>query len=73
MAPDEQRGPFATYRWARQPANRPVGHPRAGGPHYGVVEATEVLYAAPILVGLGAPTDSADPLFRLNEDAWAMC
>ena len=73
---EERRGPFPTYRWARQPPNRPHGHPQAGGPHYGVVEASEVLYAAPMMTGLGEMPGSADPLFRLNMDMcmcmWAM-
>ena len=40
-----------------------AGHPRAGGPHYGVVEASEVLYAAPMMTGLGESPRSDDPLF----------
>ena len=50
----------------------PAGQPRAGGPHYGVVEASEVLYAAPMMTGLGESPRSNDPLFRLNLDMWAM-
>ena len=74
MTAEERRGPFPTYRWARQPGNRPAGHPRANGPHYGVVvEASEVLYAAPMMTGLGETPRSDDPpLFRLNMDMWAM-
>ena len=72
MTDEERRGPFPTYRWARQPRNRPVGHPAANGPHYGVLEASGVLYAAPIMTGLGESPDSDDPLFRLNVDMWAM-
>ena len=56
-----------------QPENRPVGHPPAGGPHYGAVEASEVLYAAPLMIGLGALPGSADPLFRLNLDTCGPC
>ena len=68
LSAEECRGPFPMFRWARQPENRPVGHPPAGGPHYGAVEASEVLYAAPLMIGLGALPGSADPLFRLNLD-----
>ena len=48
-----------------------AGQSRAGGPHYGVVEASEVLYAAPMMTGLGESPSSDDPLFRLNVDMWA--
>ena len=47
----------------RQDGYLPAGHPRAGGPHYGVVEASEVLYAAPMMTGLGESPRSDDPLF----------
>ena len=52
-------------------ATAPSADPRAGGPQYGVIEASEVLHAAPVMVGLGALADDPDPLFRLNEDMWA--
>ena len=73
LSAEECRGPFSMFRWARQPENRPVGHPPAGGPHYGAVEASEVLYAAPLMIGLGALPGSADPLFRLNLDICGPC
>ena len=72
LTEEERRGPFPLYRWARQPRRRPAGHPPARGPHYGVVEASTVLYAAPMLTGLGEDPRSDDPLFRLNVDMWAL-
>ena len=73
LSAEECRGPFPMFRWARQPENRPVGHPPAGGPHYGAAETSEVLYAAPLMIGLGALPGSADPLFRLNLDICGPC
>ena len=45
------------------------GHPVAGSPHYGVVAAESVLYAAPLLVapsGIGLD----DPVYHLVTDMW---
>ena len=60
----ETRGPFDAYRWAVYPLGR-VGHPRKGGPWYGVVHASKVMYRVHMVRSLHDQT-----LFRLNTDVW---
>ena len=68
---DEKRGPFATYRWARHPGNESgrTSHPQKGSAQYGIVAATNLLYAAPMMA-TSATYTSTDPLFRLATDMW---
>ena len=71
MTANEARGPFAAYRWECHPGSRRWGHPVAGTPHYGVINADSVLYTAPMIASLATYSD-AHPLFRLNTDMWDM-
>ena len=63
-------GPFETYRWSIFPGSHRSGHPPGGGPHYGVVAADSIMYRAPIIASLLDDLGAADPLFRLNDDAY---
>ena len=64
----EKAGPYQSFRWATHTGSFHNGHPAGGRPHYGVVDAGQVRYCAPLQVGPADPADSADPLFRLNTD-----
>ena len=66
----ELRGPFKAYRWSVFPGSRFVGHPPTGAPNFGVVDVSSVVYAAPLVPSLEDAHDAADPLYRLNTDAW---
>ena len=68
---DEARGPFASYYWSKCPGSAKWGHPAAGQPHYGVIGAESVLYAAPMIPTLATYLEK-DPQFRLNTDMWDM-
>jgi len=50
------------------------GHPLAGSPHYGVVAAEAILYAAPLLVTprnlVGWDRTQEDPIYHLVTDMW---
>ena len=60
----EVRGPFESYRWAVYPRGR-AGHPARGGPWYGVVDVSSILYRVHMVRSMH---DS--DLFRLNTDVW---
>ena len=60
----ETRGPFDAYRWATYPKGR-HGHPKKGGPWYGVVNACDVMYRVHMVRSL-----DDESLFRLNTDIW---
>lgn len=60
----ESRGPFETYRWAIYPRGR-EGHPQRGGPWYGVVHTSKIMYRVHMVRSMH---DSE--LFRLNTDVW---
>ena len=46
--------------------------PPTGAPNFGVVDVSSVVYAAPLVRSLEDAHDAADPLYRLNTDAWEM-
>jgi len=60
----EVRGAFESYRWAAYPRGR-QGHPARGGPWYGVVDVSSILYRVHMVRSMH---DS--DLFRLNTDVW---
>ena len=60
----EVRGPFESYRWAVYPRGR-AGHPARGGPWYGVVDVSSILYRVRMVRSMH---DS--DLFRLKTDVW---
>ena len=64
LTPAETRGPFDAFRWAVYPLGR-NGHPKKGGPWYGVVHASKVMYRVHMVRSMH---DAA--LFRLNTDVW---
>ena len=64
----EATGPFESFRWATHTGSYHRGHPRAREPHYGVIDAAQVRYCAPMQVGPSDSPDAANPLFRLNTD-----
>ena len=68
MRSSEAHSPRIGGRGSRATAPSDTLEREARTSQYGVIviEASEVLYAAPIMVGLGAPADAPDPLFRLN-------
>ena len=68
----ENRGPFKAYRWSVFPGSRFAGHPPTGAQHFGVIDVSSVMYAAPMVRSLEDAHDAADPLYRLNTDAWEM-
>ena len=68
----ETAGPFRIYRWSTFPGSRRTGHPAGGGPHYGVVACSSVLYRAPLVASITDELNSADPLFRLNTDMYIL-
>ena len=68
----ELRGPFEAYRFSVFPGSYFHGHPPTGAPHFGLVDVSSVLYAAPMVRSLEDAHDAADPLYRLNTDAWEM-
>ena len=70
LTEQELRGPFKAYRWSVFPGSRFVGHPPTGAPNFGVVDVSSVVYAAPLVHSLEDAHDAADPLYRLNTDAW---
>ena len=61
---DETRGPFETYRWAVYPRGR-AGHPRQGGPWYGAVHASKIMYRVHMVRSM-----RDEGLYRLNTDVW---
>ena len=61
----EVRGPFESYRWAVYPRGR-AGHPARGGPWYGVVDVSSILYR--VHTSCARWTMHNSDLFRLNED-----
>ena len=68
----ELRGPFDAYRFSVFPGSYFHGHPPTGAPHFGLVDVSSVLYAVPMVRSLEDAHDAADPLYRLNTDAWEM-
>ena len=68
----ELRGPFAAYRFSVFPGSYYIGHPPTGAPNFGIVDVSSVLYAVPMVRSLEDAHDAADPLYRLNTDAWEM-
>ena len=68
----ELAGPFETYRWSTFGGSGARGHPPALGAHYGVVLAEAVMYHAPIVASISDGLNAADPLFRLNTDAYIL-
>jgi len=71
LTPDEQRGPFQAFYWSPHPGGYGyAGHPKRGEPHYGVVEAWQVLWSAANMLPSITTYQSSNPLFRLNTDMW---
>ena len=68
----ELRGPFDAYQFSVFPGSYFHGHPPTGAPHFGLVDVSSVLYAVPMVRSLEDAPDAADPLYRLNTDAWEM-
>ena len=68
LTASEKRGPFEVYRWATSCGSYKDGHPLAGAPQYGVVDASQVRYRAPIFIGLAEPRDAPNPIHRLVTD-----
>ena len=68
LTAEEVRGPYESYRWSTHTGSYHSGHPRHSTPHYGVVDASQVRYRAPIYVGPAEPRDALNPLFRLVTD-----
>ena len=68
----EKRGPFKAYRWSVFPGSRFAGHPPTGAPHFGIIDVSSVMYAAPMVRSLEDAHDAADPLYRVNTDACEM-
>ena len=61
--------PYSRSRYThRELPHRPGTHPRHSTPHYGVIEAGQVRYRAPIMVGPAERPNAASPLFRLVTD-----
>lgn len=65
---EEEAGPFEVYRWATHTGSYMIGHPRHSTPQYGVVDAGQVRYRAPIFVGPSEAREEPNPLFRLVTD-----
>ena len=68
LTKSEMCGPFEVYRWSTHTGSYHRGHPVARSAHYGVVDAGQVAYHAPIFVGPAEPHDASDPTFRLVTD-----
>ena len=68
LTASEKRGPFEVYRWATSCGSYKNGHPLSGAPQYGVVDASQVRYRAPIFIGLAEPRDAPNPIHRLVTD-----
>ena len=64
----EASGPFDVYRWSTHTGSVRTGHPAHSTPHYGVIDAAQVLYRAPIFIGLAERQDALNPTFRLLTD-----
>ena len=64
----EAAGPFEVYRWATHTGSFMTGHPRHSTPQYGVIDAGQVRYRAPIEVGPAEARGEPNPLFRLVTD-----
>ena len=64
----EKAGPFEAYRWATSTGSYHNGHPRHGTPQSLIVDASRVLYRAPIFMGPAEAPDGPNPLFRLVSD-----
>ena len=72
MTARELAGPFETYRWSTFGGSGASGHPPALSVHYGVVLAEAIMYRAPIVASISDGLQAADPLFRLNTDAYIL-
>ena len=68
LTAEEEAGPFEVYRWATHTGSYMIGHPRHSTPQYGVVDAGQVRYRAPIFVGPSEAREEPNPLFRLVTD-----
>ena len=64
----ELAGPFEVYRWSTHTGSHKRGHPPHSTPQYGVIDADQVRYRAPIEVGPSEARDEANPVFRLVTD-----
>ena len=67
LTPDEVRGPFEAYRWAKYPGGQGTGHPAAGGAWYGVVHVRKIMYRVHMVRSM-----HVSGLYRLNTDVWLM-
>ena len=61
----ELRGPFASFRWDVYPKGRAVGQLREGGPWYGVVHPSQIMYRVHMVRSM-----HDKDLFRLNTDVY---
>ena len=68
LTASEASGPFDVYRWSTTTGSYHRGHPAHSLPHYGVVDASQVRYCAPIFVGPAEPPDAPNPTYRLVTD-----
>ena len=68
LTASESRGPFEVYRWSTHTGSYMRGHPAHSTPHYGVVDASQVRYRAPIFTGPAEPQGAPNPTFRLVTD-----
>ena len=64
----ETRGPYDAFYWSTQTGSFNRGHPRAGSAHYGVVDAGQVRYRAPMYTGPATSPNDPNPIFRLVTD-----
>ena len=65
-----RHAPFTAYRWEVAIGSTASGHPAAGAPHYGVVDASHLMYTTPMICAYGNSTRDKDPTFFLNTDMW---
>ena len=68
LTASEARGPFDVYRWSTNTGSYHRGHPLHSTPHYGIIDAGQVRYGAPIFIGVGQPQDAPNPTFKLVTD-----
>ena len=62
--------PFDAYRWELAVGSTMANHPSAGSPHYGVVNASHILYVVPMIRRFKSRATDTDPVFFLNTDMW---
>ena len=65
-----RNAPFTAYKWEVAIGSNANRHPAAGTPHYSVVDASHIIYNAPMICAYGSSPCDADLAFFLNTDMW---